>query len=195
MLTQLDRLMARMVLCGLLALLAWPTQAQAQDDSEVWASWKDYVPSEAYRNIEICGEYSEGECFLSGQLMILIREGYDGLVERLWAAATQGRVEIGWRSWDQLAADMDLIRIWPLSGATDFGRRRFLLFFPDATDKCAMYELFTFYSSLPYIGYVAFNGLVPTTGAEIPSAISETTWGFIKHHQLDLSRKVFHVKD
>ena len=177
-----------LIALALCALMARPGQAQAQDGSETWwpddysHSYIDYVPSEVYRKIEICGEYSEGECFLSGQLMISIKEGNDELVDRLRQVATQGRVEIGWRSWDQLAADTDLIRIEPFSGFTDFGRRLFLLIFPDFTDKCAMYELFMFYSSLPYVENVAFNSLMPTLGEEMPSAISETTWGFIKHH-------------
>lgn len=195
MLIQLNRLMALMVLCGLLALMARP--AQAEDDQEAWwpedssHSGTDYVPSEAYRNIKICEGYNDSDCFLSGELMVLIKEGNDELVDRLRQVAAQGGIEIGWRSWDQLAVDTNLIRIEPFLGFTDFGRRLFLLIFPDFTDKCAMYELFLFYSSLSYVDNVSFNEILSTTGEEMPSAISETTWGFIKHH--GFSRQVFHL--
>ena len=79
MLTQLNRLMVPMVLCGLLALMARPGQAQVEDDPEAWwpADYSpyfiDYVPSEAYREMEICeGNEIESGCFISGQLMISI---------------------------------------------------------------------------------------------------------------------------
>ena len=182
MLTQLklNRLMALMVLCGLLALLAWPAQAQ-------------------YGEFDLDGVYIQ-----NGVLMILIKEGHDEFVECLRWAANQGTVEIGGCTqitgliapglkattyaelWDQLAADTGLIRIRPLSGATDFGRRFFVLIFPPFPDRLTAYRLYYFYVALlPYVD-VSFSEIASIPAEEMPSAISETTWGFIKHRGLKL---------
>ena len=72
-------------------------------------------------------------------------------------------------------------------------RRYFKLFFPPFPDRLTPYRLFTFYASLPYVEYVGFVEAVRIPPEERPSAISETTWGFIKHRAL--SRKAFHAKD
>ena len=180
MLTQLNRLMALMVLCGLLALMARPAQAQGGFDLD-------------------------GYYIVNGELGILIKEGHDELVECLRWAANQGKVEIGgcaqitdltiygrsiaeW--WDSLAATTGLMSI---QGAVE--SQYFHLVFPLFPDRLTAYRLYFLYSSLPYVEYVLFNEIMQTGREEMPSAISETTWGFIKHRGLDLSRKVFHAKD
>lgn len=150
------------------------------------------------------GEFDlDGMNIENGVLMILIKEGHDEFVECLRWAANQGTVEIGGctqitgliasglkattyaESWDQLAADTSLIRIWPLSGATDFGRRLFVLIFPPFPDRLTAYRLYYFYVALlPYVENVSFSEIASTLTEETSSAISETTWGFIKHRGL-----------
>ena len=82
-----------------------------------------------------------------------------------------------------------------LFGPSPVLRRSFRLFFPPFPDRLTPYRLFTVYASLPYVEYVGFNEAVRIPPEETSSAISETTWGFIKHRELDLSRKAFHAKD
>ncbi len=165
MLTQLKRFMALMVLCVLMA-----RPAQAQDEFEL----------------------EEDSYIVSGMLLITFKEGHDEFVECLRWAANQGKVKVGgcaqiaglkvpgYKSlygdwWDELAATMDLVRI-------EEGSRYFILVFPPFQDRLTAYRLNVFYASLPYVEDVEFIDLLKTT-------ISETTWGFIKHRELDLSRK------
>ena len=170
MLIQLNRLMALMVLC---ALMARPTQAQ---DDEF--------------------ELEEDLSIVDGQLLISIKEGNDELVECLRWAANQGKVEIGGcaqiagltvsgtkeliaESWDRLAAITGLVRI-------EVGPRYSILVFSPFPDRLTAYRLYVLYASLPYVKHVSFNELLRT-------AISETTWGFIKHR--GFSRNAFRSKD
>ena len=187
MLTQLNRLMALMVLCSMMAL-----PGQAQDDEF---------------------ELEEGYYISDGVLTIIIKEGSDELVECLRWAANQDKVEIGGctqitglttiygepiaESWDRNAAFTGLthIRTYTLYEHTPEIRRYFNLFFPPFPDRLTPYRLFTFYASLPYVEYVTFLEIAHIPPEERPSAISETTWGFIKHRELDLNSKTFHAKD
>ena len=157
-------------------------------------------------------ELEEGYYIADGMLTILIKEGNDELVECLRWAANQDKVEIGGctqitgltiygepiaESWDRNAAFTGLthIRTVMLFEHAPERRRYFRLFFPPFPDRLTPYRLFTFYASLPYVEYVGFIEAVRIPPEERPSAISETTWGFIKHRELDLSRKAFHAKD
>ena len=159
-------------------------------------------------------ELEEGYYIADGMLTILIKEGNDELVECLRWAANQGKVEIGGcaqitglkipglkqtytESWDRNAVFTGLTHIgtFMLFEHAPELRRYFKLFFSPFPDRLTPYRLFTFYASLPYVEYVEFIEAVRIPPEERPSAISETTWGFIKHRELDLSRKAFHAKD
>ncbi len=156
-------------------------------------------------------ELEEGYYISDGMLTILIKEGNDELVECLRWAANQDKVEIGGctqitglttiygepiaESWDRNAAFTGLTHIgtFMLFEHTPELRRYFKLFFPSFPDRLTPYRLFTFYASLPYVEYVGFVEAVRIPPEERPSAISETTWGFIKHR--GFSRNAFRSKD
>ena len=154
-------------------------------------------------------ELEEGLYIANGQLLISIREGNDELVECLRWAANQGKVEIGGcaqiiglkvpglkhtyaESWDELAATTGLVSIKALFKYTP-ELRAFSLFFPPFPDRLTAYKLYVEHASLFYVDYVVFNEIARTLEEEMPSAISETTWGFIKHR--GFSRNAFRSKD
>ena len=109
--------------------------------------------------------------YLPGQLGLMIKEGNDELVDQLRLASEQDRVKIGRPSWDELSADLGLIRIEAFSDYTELGRRLFLLVFPEESD---LQQFIVCYCALPYVEYATINEVLRT-------AITQATWGMVKH--------------
>ncbi len=120
--------------------------------------------------------------YLPGELILAIREGNDELVDQLRLASERERVEIGRPSWDELSADLDLIRIETFSDYSP--RRLFLLVFPEESD---LRHLIVSYCALPYVEFVEINEILKT-------AITKVTWGMVKHCRSD-SRCIQAIED
>ena len=122
--------------------------------------------------------------YLPGKLTLMIKEGNDELVDQLRLASEQDRVKIGRPSWDELSADLGLIRIEAFSDYTELGRRLFLLVFPEESD---LQQFIVCYCALPYVEYATINEVLRT-------AITQATWGVVKHCRSD-SRCIQAIED
>ena len=121
---------------------------------------------------------------LPGELWLWIKEGNDELVDQLRLASEQGCVVIGRPSWDELSADLGLIRIEAAPDFTEFTRRLFRLIFPKESD---LQQLVVSYCALSYVEYAGINELLRT-------AITRATWGMVKHCRSD-SRCIQAIED
>ena len=144
-------------------------------DVDTYGSWESWESSNTGTMEPIIIE--------AGIIIIKIKEGNDALVDQLFLASDHYTVEIDDIAWNDLGAELGLRKIEAL-GRRSTASRSFALKFPLKSD---LNELAERYCSLPYVENVFLDRYAIIPG-EPPSAITEMSWGLVKHRGLDLRR-------